>query len=118
MAYLTLAGACVWRGGEALWAAPTSRTQHARAAASALSPVETLEQRRLEEQHQLNLAMQYAQGFSGTERQEFFSLFFSRLREGAEGPCESTAELEALDAFLRERPDVRLMVDTFADWTP
>ena len=77
---------------EALWAAPTSRTQHARAAASALSPVETLEQRRLEEQHQLNLAMQYAQGFSGTERQEFFSLFFSRLREGAEGAFSEAAQ--------------------------
>lgn len=57
-----------------------------------LSTIEALEQRRLEEQHQLNLAMQYAQGFSGTERQEFFSLFFSRLREGAEGAFSEAAQ--------------------------
>lgn len=61
-------------------------------AAGALSATEQLEQRRLEEQHQLNLAMQFAAGLDDVERQEYYSLFFSRLREGAEGAFAEAAQ--------------------------
>eukprot|EP00043_Microstomoeca_roanoka_P013068 m.127546 g.127546 ORF g.127546 m.127546 type:complete len:1720 (-) comp15660_c0_seq1:252-5411(-) len=50
------------------------------------------EERRLEEMHNLKLAMEYSKMLSRSERHEFFSLFFSRLQEGPYGAFVEAAQ--------------------------
>eukprot|EP00049_Salpingoeca_infusionum_P006118 m.101566 g.101566 ORF g.101566 m.101566 type:complete len:763 (+) comp13205_c0_seq1:287-2575(+) len=50
------------------------------------------EERRREESHNLQLALQYSDALDPEERHEFFSLFFSRMRDGVSGAFVEAAQ--------------------------